>query len=404
MKTFNKSTVNTLDLFAGAGGISLGFHMAGYAPGVMIDHCPYTLETLKTNLGHLGGVVLNQDLQTLTPQQLTKYLDSSKINSKFDLIIGGPPCQGWSMAGRAKLKSLGRSPSKHFKDSRNKLLMKYVSFVKYFQPKAFLMENVPGIRSYYGVNVLEKVMSSFEKAGFNTTCAEVNAHDFGIPQKRKRIIVVGVRKDLDKEFSFPQTNGLHGARKFPMVTLRDAILDLPIIRDGNKVLIKPYNVNQNDLSPYARLMRKGADQQYVFDHICTEHRDSDVEAFRLLGQGGTYRDLPSKYKRYRDDTFSDKYQRLSWNEPSRCITAHLSKDCYSHIHPTQARTITVREAARIQSFPDGYFFNGGMCSQFKQIGNAVPPLLIKAFALEIGKQILGSEKLTNQGRLDLLAW
>ena len=374
-----------LDLFSGAGGFSLGFHMAGFKPGVMIDSCTYATETLKANFGHLGGHILKEDLSKLTPARLQTYLKSNRITNSIDLIIGGPPCQGWSMAGRAKLRSLGRDQDHFFNDERNVLVKNYIRFISHFRPQAFLMENVPGIKSYFGFNVLEYIIASFRRVGYEVSAEVLNSSHYGVPQRRERVFLVGIRKDLGLKFEFPKPNGCK-------VTLRDAISDLPIVRDGSKTEIKDYKKTSSEISEYARIMREGASRSLIYDHICTKHRPDDVEAFKLLKEGGYYRDLPKKLKRYRDDTFFDKYTKLKWSEPSKTITAHLSKDCYSHIHPSQARTITVREAARIQSFPDRYYFHGGMCSKFKLIGNAVPPLMGKLLAEEIKKQVFSGSK------------
>jgi DNA (cytosine-5)-methyltransferase 1 len=390
---------NILDLFAGAGGLSLGFHEQGFDAGVLVDNCSYSIETLKINFEHRGGLVLKKDLHTLTPATLNKELFNTRYENGFDLIIGGPPCQGWSMASRAKLKSLGRNQEHFFNDDRNKLINRYMSFISYYKPKAFLMENVKGMKSYNGFNVLERLVKMFNRRGYVVTYKIIDSSEYGIPQKRERIFIAGVRKDLNCQFEFPATTNYRGERKYPLVTLKDAIGDLPVIRDGSKVIERAYSKNKDSISDYAKKMREGVLDGKIYDHICTQHRSDDIEAFKILKQGGMYKDLPKRLKRYRDDTFSDKYKKLKWDSFSRTITAHLSKDCYSHIHPSQARTISVREAARLQSFPDKYYFHGGMCSKFKLIGNAVPPLLSSILAKELKKQVFKKIKDKNINRI-----
>jgi len=371
---------NVLDLFAGAGGFSKGFHDAGYLPGVMIDFNNRAVETLDVNFSHHGGLALHQDLSKLLPSQLEKFLVSNNHNTNFDVVIGGPPCQGWSMIGRGKLRSLGFKMQDLFDDPRNRMYTRYIKFVEHFQPKVFVMENVPGMLRYNGINVAEKIAEYFNKKGYAVNWAKVNAKNFGVPQNRERLFFVGVRNDLGVSFEIPLLGDTE------KVTIKEAISDLPVIQDGSKEWIRTYNP-RGEISEYAKKMRRGADPDLVFDHVCKQHRAQDIEAFRFLSQGQLYKDLPAHLKRYRDDIFDDKYRKLKYNDVSGCVTAHLSKDQYSHLHPTQARAISVREAARLQSFPDSYYFAGGMTDMFKLIGNAVAPLVAEHIATEIKSQI-----------------
>jgi DNA (cytosine-5)-methyltransferase 1 len=252
------------------------------------------------------------------------------------------------------------------------------------------MENVPGMLSHNGKNVAEIVAASMKALGFVTSWALIDASDYGVPQVRKRLFFVGVRKDLGIEFQFPPAFGPTGERLHPLTTVRDAISDLPILRNGSRKWIRPY-AERPGVSKYAQRMRRQADRQTVFDHVCRTHNDDDLEAFRLMKEGGLYRDLPTRLKRYREDIFDDKYKKLYWKHPSWCVTAHLSKDCYTHIHPSQARTISVREAARLQSFPDSFYFGGNMGNKFQLIGNAVPPLLAEEIGAAIIEQVFSSQ-------------
>jgi DNA (cytosine-5)-methyltransferase 1 len=384
----HSATPRVLDLFAGAGGFSLGFHWAGFHTAVAADFEPTAAETLTANFAHHGALVLQRDLSQFLPQHLDSELRRRGLESEFDVIIGGPPCQGWSMVGRGKMRTLSEADGRActLRDPRNQLYKRFLGYVKHYQPKVAIMENVPGMLSHGGKNIAEAVAGTMEDAGYIVTWQRINASDYGVPQFRDRLFFVGVRKDLGLKFAFPQVTSSTGKRAFPLTTVADAIKDLPIIRHGAKAWVREYQ-KPAKLGSYAKLMRAGADRETVFDHVCRTHNDQDLEAFRLMRQGGWYRDLPKRLKRYRDDIFEDKYKKLSWDKPSGCVTAHLSRDCYTHIHPSQARTISVREAARLQSFPDSFYFAGSMGTKFRLIGNAVPPLAAMRIANEIKKQV-----------------
>jgi DNA (cytosine-5)-methyltransferase 1 len=388
-----------LDLFAGGGGFSLGFHWAGFHTAVAMEIKLNALETLKANFSHLGTRVLEADLAHYSPQKLKATLEFHDEPTHFDLIIGGPPCQGWSMVGRGKIRALAEETGRpcEKRDPRNQLTKRFLQYVRYFQPKVAVMENVTGMLSHGGKNVAELVAAGLTETGYNVTWQRINTSEFGLPQVRERLFFVGVRKDLKIAFKFPEAKKNNGSRNFPALTVRDAIADLPKVSHGAKELIRPYSAPAN-ISAYAKQMRLGAAPDLVFDHICRTHNSQDLEAFRLLRQGGWYRELPDRLKRYRDDIFEDKYKKLHWGRPSGCVTAHLSKDCYTHIHPSQPRTITVREAARLQSFPDCFYLGGSMSAKFELLGNAVPPLIAFILAREIKKQVILDSQVTKKSR------
>ena len=373
--------LRTLDLFAGSGGLSLGFHNAGFRSKFMIDSCPQSIETLIINFKKYNPIILNENLERFKPLDFKKHLSGKEI----DIIIGGPPCQGWSLVGRGKLKSLNGKQD-IFNDPRNRLYKRFIDYIKIFQPVVCLMENVPGMMSHTNKNIAKQVAKDIEKQGYEVTWELLNVVNYGVPQNRKRIFFIGIRKDIRIKFIMPKWIDHKNKRKYPLNTVCDAIRDLPRLKNGSQKWIKLYNSRKQ--SVYSKKLRKGYTKNIIQDHVCRKHNDQDIEAFGIMKEGDRYKDLPNKYKRYRDDIFQDKYKKLKWSEPSWCVTAHLSKDCYTHIHPSQCRTISVREAARIQSFPDCFQFGGnGMSSKFRLIGNAVPPLMAEVIAKEIRKQV-----------------
>jgi DNA (cytosine-5)-methyltransferase 1 len=210
--------------------------------------------------------------------------------------------------------------------------------------------------------------------------AVVNAVAFGVPQNRRRLIFLGVRRDLSLRLEATALEGFAEHFRHAMLdlksppTLRQAIGDLPAIEHGAINEAQPYTRRVGRLGRYAELMRQGSNGM-LLDHVCRGHNAQDLKAFRFMREGMTYYQLPPHLKRYRDDIFKDKYRKLVWGQPAGTVTAHLAKDVYTHIHPDQPRTISVREAARIQSFPDSFRFAGHMGERFRQIGNAVPPLM-----------------------------
>ena len=387
----NGQVPRVLDLFAGAGGFSLGFHWAGFHTAVAIDSNEAATDTLVGNFSHLGTTVLNENLFKFSPKQLDALLLRRGLNNSFDVIIGGPPCQGWSVLGRGKIRSLAKMRTEEVNDSRNDLYKKFLDYIKYFQPKVAVMENVPGMLSHPDQNVANDVVKHFEEAGYQVNWKKINASDLGVPQHRERLFFVGIRNNFNKTFEYPVLQNGDGQRRFPVVTVKDAINDLPKISHGSREWVLDYEQTE-PISEFAKRMRLTANQNKIFDHVCRAHNDQDLQAFKFLKQGGWYRDLPDELKRYRKDIFEDRYKKLSWSKPSSCVTAHLSKDCYTHIHPVQNRTISVREAARLQAFPDCFFLSGSMSAKFQLIGNAVSPIVSEVIASEIMSQVLVSEK------------
>lgn len=382
-----------IELFAGAGGMTWGWARAGFRPVAAVDFDRTAVATHKANFDSLGCNSLVEDLTVFGPEQLEAEI--GEIASGLLAVVGGPPCQGWSKAGRGKLRSLAGRPESLLDDPRNSLYRQFVAYVRYFQPAIFAMENVPGMLNLEGENVADAVVENFSVAGYRTEYALVNARWFGVPQDRQRLIFLGVRSDLKvhlhprelEEFGPYFRTDIAGLTVDETV-LRQALKDVPEVPHGIRQDPQPYLRPAGRLSRFAELMRAGCNGE-IEDHVCRRHNDMDLEAFSLMPQGGIYADLPPRLQRYRTDIFPDKYRRLRWDGQSGTITAHLAKDCYQHIHPLQDRTISIREAARIQSFPDSFQFRGNMGDRYRQIGNAVPPLMAWGIAEYVGEEIDG---------------
>jgi DNA (cytosine-5)-methyltransferase 1 len=367
-----------IELFAGAGGFTWGWKRAGFQPVAAVEIDSAAARTHELNFHEHHTLTLNRDINELDPKELESLLGCK--TARLFAVTGGPPCQGWSKVGRGKLRSLQGRAVTLLNDPRNSLYRRFVEYVAHFKPAIYVMENVPGMLNLEGRNVAAEVAANFSEIGYNTTFSVVNARWFGVPQDRLRLIFIGVRSDLSfgldarelKEFG-PEFRGREAGLPGE-TTLRRAIADLPPVPHGTREDPQPYRRRRGRIARFADLMRDGSNG-LVMDHICREHNDQDLEAFSRMPQGGIYVDLPPELKRYRDDIFPDKYRKLRWDAVSGTITAHLAKDCYTHIHPEQQRTITIREAARLQSFPDSFRFYGNMGDRFRQIGNAVPPLM-----------------------------
>jgi DNA (cytosine-5)-methyltransferase 1 len=250
------------------------------------------------------------------------------------------------------------------------------------------MENVPGMLAHGGIDFTREVLREFSRVGYDTALYPLDAADFGVPQRRVRLFFIGSRRgsglSIERLLSpIVDLNRFKGRRHTVQpwhTTVGEALFDLPKLLVNRQDELLSYR--KGGLPPYAALMHAGLNG-IIRDHVTRFHGDQDRRAFRALKPGMTYDELSSGLKRYRDDIFKDKYRRLGSKVPAGTVTAHLAHDCYSHIHPTQLRTISPREAARLQGFPDGFHFCGNIGDRFRQIGNAVPPLL----AYRIGRAI-----------------
>nr|BEK67250.1 hypothetical protein KPHV_44770 [Kitasatospora purpeofusca] len=354
-----------VDLFSGAGGLSLGLKNAGWQVAAAVD---FDKRALETHAHNFPGLSLHMDLGD--PVQRDRLVEILKP-AKIDLVAGGPPCQPFSRAGRSKIRSLVQKHGRDPRDRRKELWVAYLDIILQLRPRAILMENVPDMGLGDDFFVVRTIEDMLEQEGYVTQVRLVDAWSYGVPQHRKRLILLA-RNDVN-EFEWPE----QAASK---TTLRDAIHDLPKIGEGEiggreLAYRKPRN-----LPTFARAMRDGAKPGVIFDHMTRHVRDDDREIFAGMNSRSSYRDVPKHLQRYDAEQFKDKYKKLDWDDLSRTITAHIAKDGYWYIHPEQLRTLTVREAARLQTFPDWFRFAGVRSDAFRQIGNAVPPMLGQAAA------------------------
>lgn len=319
---------NALDLFCGCGGLSLGFEKAGINVIMGIDSWQDAIKTFNYN--HKNAKGLCRDLSKIEPQEVENELNHKNV----DIIIGGPPCQGFSVAGKRIID-----------DERNKLYKNFVKFVSYYKPKAFVLENVPNILSIGGGIVRDSILKDFEDLGYTVQYKVLMASDYGTPQNRRRAIFVGLK---DGKFEFPKKTVENYTTSF------DALSDLPenSVEDGGLYMLKP-------LSDYQRLMRSST--QKLYNHQITEHNAKTVEIISMVPDGGNYKDLPLELQNTRRVHIA--WTRLNSQKPSFTIdTGHRH-----HFHYKYNRIPTVRESARIQSFPDDFIFLCTKTSQYKQI-------------------------------------
>lgn len=348
-----------IDLFAGCGGLSYGFEMAGFEVMLGTDNWIDSLETFKAN--HKNSKILCEDISKVKKEDILKLID----NRDVDVLVGGPPCQGFSLAGK-----------RDSKDDRNKLVMEYVRVVKELKPKFFVLENVLGILSMKderGNLVIDNLKKAFGKIGYKIAYKPLYAHHYGVPQKRQRVVIVGNRLGIDFEFPKPTHDGV----KNKFITVGDAISDLPLLdKDFGEEITKYKNTPKSD---YQKIMRK--DSSLLINHTKSAHSEQTTKVISFVPEGGNWKDLPKEYQNIR--SYSNTWRRLDSKLPSVTIdTGHRH-----HFHYKANRVPTVRESARIQSFPDNFEFKGTRTSQFKQVGNAVPPLLAKAIADKIKKYL-----------------
>lgn len=394
----------SLDLFSGAGGLSCGLKMAGFTPILANEIDPIYAETYKKN--HPNTKMVVGDVRELSESDLKKNLGLDE--GDLDLLAGGPPCQGFSI----------NAPIRTLDDARNHLFRDYLRIAETLMPKAILIENVPGIVSLGKGTVVEQIYSELKRMGYTVSHRILFAGHYGVPQMRFRTIFIAIKGE-NQDILFPEpTYNASAVANFarakelcisippcsaqhlkPHTSVWDAISDLPELKAGNKADEYEYpNAAQSEFQRYAR---RGSRQ--IYNHSCANLGKVNLERLKYIPQGGSWRDiphelLPSGLKRARRSDHTKRYGRL--HQDGLCSTVLTKCDPHwgSFFHPTQNRVISVREAARIQSFPDTFHFTGRITQQYAQVGNAVPPLMAHAIGVKISNLIGGEyEKKTRFG-------
>lgn len=368
-----------IDLFCGAGGLSLGFVQEGYGVILANDIESCCVDTYSHNHPEIprDHIILG-DIR-----EVVSDLEQLVAGADVDVVVGGPPCQGFSMANRQRL----------IDDPRNYLYKNYIEVVKRVRPKFFVMENVKGMLS-----VASQVSEDFQAIGYTVECRIFNASEFGVPQNRERLIYVGNRIGVDNKSIIDEiiSSASHSAK----FVLRDALFGLrPLLAsrirnatetDSEESGRKIESCIDYGSNAYISLINGGRKIPITCNHKARYNNDRDIEIFGRLYQGDRSDDpkiadiMP--YAR-RNDIFKDKYFKLEESKVCKTITAHMKFDCNMYIHPTQARGLTPREAARVQSYPDDYYFRGAYTKTYMQIGNSVPPLMGRAIAAVIKKYL-----------------
>lgn len=408
--------MNFIDLFAGAGGLSEGFMRAGFKSVAHVEKDRSACYTLKTRLAYyyllrknkidiyidyLKGVISRVELYKHIPEKILNSVINAEISGKtnpeifiqideykgkrdIDLIIGGPPCQAYSDVGRPALK--------HKKNDERKML--YLDYAKYlirYKPKVFIFENVPGLYTSDHGRYYKNLRMYFKRIGYNLDDKILDASLFGVLQKRRRVFIVGWRKDID--MCYPKLKEI--SNKW---TVSDIFNDLPCLSPGEELRTAPYRTESNEYLTHFNI-RNGLD--FVTQNYTRYHNHKDLTIYSLAidhlfekNRRIKNYDIPSECRTQKNvSSFLDRFKVVNLNDLSHTLIAHISNDGHYYIHPDkrQLRSISVREAARIQSFPDDYYFESTeetqvRTSAFRQIGNAVPPLLAYALAKGIIKQ------------------
>lgn len=408
----NDRPYNFIDLFAGAGGLSEGFIQAGFMPVAHVEMNPFAAKTLETRsayyylkeqnqlnmyYNYLKGFVSREELFSNIPEQqlravLCETMSDESLPVLFqtidellkekdletvDVIIGGPPCQAYSLVGRAQSSHMGTPMGN---DPRNGLYKLYARFLKRYQPKMFVFENVMGIESANDGKTWKNIQKYLKHVGYEIECHEQNTKNYGVLQNRRRMIIVGWLKNSGlcyPEFEKTMSNAV----------VRDLLDDLPALRPGERA----DEYRTAEINNYLEKSGIRVPGDVLTSHAARPNKERDIEIYKktieLWNDGHkrlNYNDLPEELKTHKNrNAFLDRFKVVEGDEACcHTMLAHISKDGHYFIHPDieQHRSITVREAARIQSFPDSYFFEGPRTAQFVQIGNAVPPLMAKSIA------------------------
>lgn len=410
------SKLNYIDLFAGAGGLSEGFIREGFHPVAHVEmskeacdtlktrlafHCLSQNKKLKTYFSYLQNEISREELWKIIPERIIdsvindeitgktienifEQIDEKLYSEKVDLIIGGPPCQAYSLVGRS------RDPNRMEGDKRNFLFRYYAKFLVRYQPKYFVFENVLGLLTAGNKKYLNEMLQLFSDIGYSTDFQILNAEEYGVLQRRRRVIIIGHRGK--NKFQFPKLDTVENNWQIK----RDLFFDLPKLKPGEELPIAKYTMPINEYLKQTKI-RNGVD--FVTQHITRHHNERDLEIYSIAidkwldgKKRLKYDELPKRLQTHKNVlAFLDRYKVVDPTGHSHTVVAHIAKDGHYYIYPDpkQVRSISVREAARIQSFPDDYFFEGGRTAAFKQIGNAVPPLMAQALAETISNLFNG---------------
>ncbi len=467
-----------MDLFAGCGGMSLGFKAVGFCLSAAVEvdeiaarsHAKNFFGNAPDDTRKKHEIAL--DITSTTPSQLAAIHNWPSEAMAVDVMIGGPPCQSFARVGRAKLREIAEHPEAFMQDERASLYLKYLEYVDAFEPLVVVLENVPDVMNFGGQNIAQEICEVLSMKGYVVGYTLLNSVMYGVPQMRERMFLIAYAQELQAPVVFPKPThryqtprGYEGSRQvalknirdFPhsrfgyvappraddnlpsAVTAREALSDLPKITKHLKGQLKRGArrftdlvgyPSLSDITPYAQMMRNWPGYESpigISDHVI-RLLPRDYAIFRRMEPGDQYPEAhraalvlleekvtkisgreasevaKSKIREelyaefvppYDVAKFPNKWRKMEDDAPARTLMAHLGKDTYSHIHydSAQARTISVREAARLQSFPDGFVFCGTMNPAFKQIGNAVPPLLAKAIAAEVWRALPGRSKM-----------
>jgi DNA (cytosine-5)-methyltransferase 1 len=381
-----------IDLFSGCGGFSIGLEQAGLTCLAGIDHNEHAIQTFKTNHPQ-GTVSLVKDMTKFQPEELERLIGTNHV----ELIVGGPPCQGFSSARQFFGSNSGL---RLIDDPRRDLYKYFLKFVNHFRPKIFVMENVLGVKKMQDGIYFTAIQNDARKIGYRVVPMVVNAWEYGVPQKRIRQLFIGTLTDLPifvPTQLIQKTHSLTHEKDglLPIVTLGEAIEDLPALNAGDERIIQDYDLElrRSYLTKYSGEFLTDVLDIYNADkltwHCSRPHNDRDLRDFAKLYEGETCSralargvDMEFPYNR---GSFKDRYTRQDRNGLCSTIVAHLKNDGLMFIHPTQLRSLTPREAARVQTFPDTFKFSGSRSHVFTQIGNAVPPLVGQKVGLGVIK-------------------
>lgn len=356
-----KRKYNVIDLFCGCGGFSKGFEQAGFEVRYGIDLWEDAIITYKRNFPN--AVAVNRDITQVTGADILAATDMSA--DEVDVIIGGPPCQGFSVSGKRMID-----------DERNVLYKSFVEIVSEIKPKAFVMENVPGLVRLFDGQVAKQVLEDFTNIGYEVKMQILSADDYGVPQQRKRVFFVGLNKSMFKDpssYRYPVATFGKGTDR-PVRTTKDAISDLDFVPD-DRVLGEDIPYQMPAQNEYQAEMRRGS--KSILNHSITIHTEKTKSIIDMVPDGGNYKDLP-------EELWSTRKVHIAWTRmDSRKPSFTIDTGHNHHFHYRANRVPTVRESARLQSFPDTFEFIGIKTSQLRQVGNAVPPILAEAVAKSI---------------------